>query len=588
MRRLVMIGCAALALIGGGSMPSYLQDAKLQKELDALTKRGYTYKFLDNNLVEITNPMTSTKQLKSLNQPSEAEIRVWAASRGVPILEIDPRTIDTSRYMGWFTYWTTVPLSNSDGIPLVVADADRDGKADVYGGYHAYTSEDYGARVYEIDSNGNIELGYDYVPRPGASIAVADVDRDSKTEVLWRLGGGIYDYEQTNRNSLPTHLRFRHERYQGNVTAGYTGMYFGFLDSDTLTDFIYKGSELDSSDTTLGISKVYVTEFNQDTNNFCRVWSKQFVIGQQASTEGFGVEDFDRDGNMEFALSEGFQSWVFISENAGDNRYEQVWQDSTPFVNLSFHASGDVDGDGWPELFVAATMSDGTWVLVYEANGNDSYSLRFLFHLLSAGILDFPTLLTADIDGDGKKEFVIFSGAYLQVFNSRQDNDYSLLYLKREIVDRGGRHSVQLYDFDHNGIKDLLISKSQEDTVGQRFRFFADVYRGTSLVHVAESEGKPRFVRLLQNYPNPFNPTTTINYQIPKDGMVSLKVFNLLGQEVATLVNEIKDAGFKSVTFSAKGGSASGGDGSKLSSGVYIYTLKAGSFMASKKLLLVK
>ncbi len=83
---------------------------------------------------------------------------------------------------------------------------------------------------------------------------------------------------------------------------------------------------------------------------------------------------------------------------------------------------------------------------------------------------------------------------------------------------------------------------------------------------------------LSQNYPNPFNPTTTINYQIPNAGHVILKVFNILGQEVATLVNEIKPAGKYSIKF----------DGSELPSGVYVYRIEAGNFISARKLLLLK
>ncbi len=83
---------------------------------------------------------------------------------------------------------------------------------------------------------------------------------------------------------------------------------------------------------------------------------------------------------------------------------------------------------------------------------------------------------------------------------------------------------------------------------------------------------------LEQNYPNPFNPLTNIKFEIPEDHQVTLKVFNTLGQEVATLVNGFQSAGSYSVPF----------DASQLSSGVYIYTLKAGNYTASKKLLLMK
>lgn len=83
---------------------------------------------------------------------------------------------------------------------------------------------------------------------------------------------------------------------------------------------------------------------------------------------------------------------------------------------------------------------------------------------------------------------------------------------------------------------------------------------------------------LSQNYPNPFNPTTNIQFSIPEQGFVSLKVYNTLGQEVATLVNDIKSAGTYKVDF----------DASKLSSGVYIYTLSTGRILMSKKMLLMK
>jgi hypothetical protein len=83
---------------------------------------------------------------------------------------------------------------------------------------------------------------------------------------------------------------------------------------------------------------------------------------------------------------------------------------------------------------------------------------------------------------------------------------------------------------------------------------------------------------LAQNYPNPFNPSTAINYTIGANAHVTLKVFNVLGQEVATLVNESMNPGSYSATFSA----------SNFSSGVYFYTLTAGSFIQTNKMVLLK
>ena len=88
----------------------------------------------------------------------------------------------------------------------------------------------------------------------------------------------------------------------------------------------------------------------------------------------------------------------------------------------------------------------------------------------------------------------------------------------------------------------------------------------------------PTEYSLIGNYPNPFNPTTKINYQLPKDGFVTLKVYDMLGREVASLINENEQAGNYSVPF----------DASKLSSGIYIYTIRANDFVQSKKMILMK
>jgi hypothetical protein len=82
----------------------------------------------------------------------------------------------------------------------------------------------------------------------------------------------------------------------------------------------------------------------------------------------------------------------------------------------------------------------------------------------------------------------------------------------------------------------------------------------------------------ITNFPNPFNPTTTINYQLPQDGFVTIKIYDMLGKEVAMLVNENKSAGYHRIDFNA----------SKLTSGVYVYTITANNYVQSKKMLLMK
>jgi len=99
-----------------------------------------------------------------------------------------------------------------------------------------------------------------------------------------------------------------------------------------------------------------------------------------------------------------------------------------------------------------------------------------------------------------------------------------------------------------------------------------------AITGVNDNAGKPAKFSVDQNFPNPFNPTTEIRYEIGSQSMVTLKVYNIMGQEVATLVNEIQNQGNHSVTF----------DASKLASGVYLYKLQSGSFVETKKMTLMK
>jgi hypothetical protein len=143
----------------------------------------------------------------------------------------------------------------------------------------------------------------------------------------------------------------------------------------------------------------------------------------------------------------------------------------------------------------------------------------------------------------------------------------------RPIVHDSGKSGGQSYVYDKTTISQAWFAKG-----GIAYTFF----NSGNIVSVDNTNGKsiPKNFELFQNYPNPFNPSTVISYQLTVSSLVTLKVYDMLGREVAILVDEYKTAGKYSSTFNAKD--------LQLTTGVYIYRLQAGSFSKSMKLTLLK
>ena len=131
---------------------------------------------------------------------------------------------------------------------------------------------------------------------------------------------------------------------------------------------------------------------------------------------------------------------------------------------------------------------------------------------------------------------------------------------------------------------DIFYSFYLNDSAGNEYLFFEPwnnitFIRKLIVTGVESNQGEvAKSYSLSQNYPNPFNPTTTIKYSIPKLSFVTIKIYDVLGSEVATLVNEEKPVGNYELTWNA----------AKLSSGVYFYQLKAGNYVETKKMILMR
>jgi len=152
-----------------------------------------------------------------------------------------------------------------------------------------------------------------------------------------------------------------------------------------------------------------------------------------------------------------------------------------------------------------------------------------------------------------------FSGAGLVSFEDWYVEEIGLVY--------------RFYDYPGGYMTYDLIAAKIENVI----------YGDSNLVDTGNpNQLTPVKYELHQNYPNPFNPTTIIKYNIVNSGNVSLKVYDVLGNEVATLVNEEKQPGSYEVEFQSAVGSP------QLASGIYFYQLRAGEFVQTKKMVLLR
>jgi hypothetical protein len=171
-----------------------------------------------------------------------------------------------------------------------------------------------------------------------------------------------------------------------------------------------------------------------------------------------------------------------------------------------------------------------------------------------------------------------------------ETNNLELAYFQRVKKDGsviGGPHYTSISHNYHQVYQDIALYGDRMISVWQDSRpskpgMYCNILsfqNPDSTVGIIINENKiPIEYKLYQNYPNPYNPTTNIKYAIPKDGFVTIKIYDLLGREINKLVSENQKAGFYSVQF----------NGASLSSGIYFYRIQSGSFVQTKKMVLIK
>jgi hypothetical protein len=212
-------------------------------------------------------------------------------------------------------------------------------------------------------------------------------------------------------------------------------------------------------------------------------------------------------------------------------------------ITLSPSFVSGADGEGFPVSSRPASIQ-GWYKLISAGSGGDMLNLAVGFYKGGQPV--------------GATFFVVGDAASYTQFSS------DITWISPEVPD--------------TAIISGLVINGAGGNINVGTTFYLDDLTFSSATAVQPDENTALSFELAQNYPNPFNPTTTISYTLPKSSFVTLKVYNLLGQEVAELVNETQFAGKHSVEFT----------GTDLPSGLYIYKITAGNFSQTRKMMLLK
>ena len=405
--------------------------------------------------------------------------------------------------------------------------------------------------------------------------AIGDINGDGIKEVHLRttdtLNGKFYKADSIG--ALPTSFDFV---FYFQPIGQINDLTFGDFDKNGKTDCIF-----------IDWPTVYIGEYDSSLNNFVQCFD--FQIQANDAQSGFAVGDFDQDGKMEIVFGTALKK-VYVIEAKGENEYQVVWLGDAPTYNAYMITStDDIDGNGKPEFWVGGQdhLTGISTFWAYESNGQNNYipvasiELRYLVSLYT------NYLQTSDIDNDGKNELIINIGNYLLVikFTGQPDqHNYEICYAKiGELTEPTTNFQPStVYDLNNDGRKDILIP--MDKYVNPNTIVFSYLLVQDSITSVDEkilANDNNFFLR--PNYPNPFNPVTRIEFVLGKSENTTIKVYNSLGKEIATLVNEYLPSGKQAITWDGKDDK-----GNTVSSGVYFIQITAGSYRQTIKAVLLK
>ena len=342
-----------------------------------------------------------------------------------------------------------------------------------------------------------------------------------------------------------------------------------------------------------------------------------WTVGNTQSQKGIAWADFDQDGYQDLAIA-GSSVQTVVYKNVNGSLTGPIWTSNTTNPSAQELITGDIDNDGYPELAVVHFGSRKVEVFKNNSGVLDATATWEYSPTSSATSISF-----GDVNGDGfldlavgtaRAPVVVFINQSLPVpvelisFNAVLQGDEVNLYWSTASelnnygfeIERmnsplqGGESGMweKIGFVEGDGTTNNLQNYHFTDYIGDmpgntlKYRLKQIDFDGSYNYskEVAVTNNLPTKFALEQNYPNPFNPTTTIKYSIPDIASgfslsnVTLILYDVLGRDIATLVNETKPAGNYEIVF----------DGTSLSAGIYFYKLSLGEYSETKKMMILK
>lgn len=256
-------------------------------------------------------------------------------------------------------------------------------------------------------------------------------------------------------------------------------------------------------------------------------------------------------------------------------RNGNVWRPKALLVNED--SSAVTRTGNWQQFGVMGYKPN-----IYRTNDTIGYSsISYKFNVQNDAWYSLYTYIVPNIIFSNSAGYTVYSGADSSnvIINQQESKNTGWVKVKDVYLTKGEKTVVKI---DNKNLAPGKYVLADAMMLQINRKLSPDVVI-TSIKNNGGAVNTPAGFYLSSNYPNPFNPSTRINFSVPQTGPVSLKVFDALGREVCTLLNEVKQPGSYTVEFNAENKGAR-----HLSSGVYFYKLKAGSFTETKKMLLLK